>query len=252
MKPKNSFVLVLLLSTAFLAQIAFIGSSAYIRSAQTSLCAAIAPTVSAVSVASTPGTSITIHTNKQSYSRAEPMNITIVTQIDRTSLRWEGYLVEISMIRYSNGTVKPLSFGGLGYANQTELTHSHGRRQFLGDVQASVPAGVHTITGRLIQITGVNVPYRGPNTNELTVALRRELQALLLSTLTPGPNARILIEANAQFSVSERTSSASDLGPLPNPPVTPFLLAMCSEVRKSENGRARRLALAISSPPHFY
>jgi len=243
-----SSALPLLFFAALLTPIVYVGFSAPVYSTETGSCG---PTAAAntgmgqeapVIQVQKSGATITIRTDKQAYSKTDWMNITIATQIDRTAFRWQGYLIEVSTLRYPDGTVKVMGLGGLGYSNQTELTMSNLRDTHAGKLPSALPIGTHTMTTRLIQFVGINVPHRGPDPDKLTALVRATLEALVPQALSPGTNARVLLEANAQFSVGNTSSTV--LTTPSNLLAIPVLSAVMTTVTAADGQNTRKRALA--------
>jgi len=172
--------------------------------------------------------------------------MTIVTEIDRASFLWQGYLVEIATQQYPNGTIKPISLGGLGYHDVGAVTHLRGIQRFTGTLDPSLPAGKHTITTRLIQFIGVNVPVTAPNEPALFSGASAALDALLPHAVLPGPNAKILLEAIAEFSVNSASGASSDmhLSPL-SPTLVPAMLSLVPIAANERPDRRRRSTVVL-------
>jgi len=170
-----------------------------------------------------------IHANKQSYQRSDWANLTIVTEIDHKSFSWQGYLLHISMQRYPNGTVKPVSIGGLGYHGVGPVVQFRGVQHFTGTLDPTLPAGKYMVTSRLVQFIGVNVPITASNATILVNQTRGALMALLPQAISPSPSARVLIEANAEYYINSGTSGRMLLSPLISAVLTTLPLAAAGD-----------------------
>jgi len=179
-----------------------------------SLIASMSSTVSAQPVAcssylltqgaSTQGANIVVQTDKTSYMPSDSATINVITQIEPGSFAWRDYLVEITTVRFPDGTVKPLNLMGLGYHDLTAVTQINSPQRY--DLISPLVIGSYIITARLIQLEGTNVPVTGSDPITLKEQSLVVLKGLLPQAL--GTAGRVLLETSAVISVTDATPTS--------------------------------------------